>query len=414
MYNRNTTDSHKSKNILKHPCFNNYNFYNAIIHLPVAAEYNVRCNYGLHRSGCHNVLNADEAAMLLTPYEALEKYKKAKKEIPNLTVAAIAGPGEPLAAFDKVKETLKLIRQAESEIILCLSTNGLMLPVYANHLISLGVNNITVAVNTVNPETGAKIYSDITYLGHQYSGIEGANILLQNQIAGIGYLASMGVFVRINIVVIKGVNDHELGDITYMAKETGCKMTNIIQCMPNGTDKETEGFSVKELNDLRRKYEKVLPQSYYCKPCSAATIETLNTRLSANFKDYESYFQPDEKKPKSVIRRFAVCSKNGRLVDQHFGHATKFYIYDYIDDKISFVETRPVEQYCHGTKEEKEAGRIYKLIKVIEDCNCVICLRIGICPSNALKEKSIDIYTTYSLIEDGLREAVLRLYVCPP
>jgi nitrogen fixation protein NifB len=414
--NGNNLEPGKNKNICRHPCFNNYDYHNAIIHLPVAAECNLSCNYGMHKSCCSGTLNRDAAGTLLTPYEAIERYKEARKKIPNLTVAAIAGPGEPLANFEEVKETLRLLRQSYPETNLCLSTNGLMLPVYATHLISLGVNYITVNLNAINPDTGAKLYNYITYLGHKYTGVEGANILLQNQIAGISYLASRGISVRLNIAVIKGINDQELKDIAYMAKETGCKMINIIQHIPNkdGIVLETETFEKEELNELRRECEKIIPLSYYCKTCSAATVETLNTRLSFDFKEYADYFDARLNKPPSLSCRIAVCSKNGRLIDEHFGHAAKFYIYDYKDEVITFVETRPIEQYSHGTKEEKAAGKVYKLIRAIEDCNCVVALRIGVCPSNALKEKSIDIYTTYNLIEDGIREAVLRLYTCPP
>ena len=108
--------------------------------------------------------------------------------------------------------------------------------------------------------------------------------------------------------------------------------------------------------------------------------------------------------------RFAICSKNGTLTDQHFGHATKFHIYDYNNGEINFMETRSFDQYTAGTNQDKVAGRIYRLIKTIEDCNCVICMRIGICPSDALKEKNIEVYTTYHLIEDSIREAVSRIY----
>jgi predicted Fe-Mo cluster-binding NifX family protein len=201
-----------------------------------------------------------------------------------------------------------------------------------------------------------------------------------------------------------------------MAKENGCKMINLIQHIPNkdGVVLEREIIKKEELNDLRRECEKIIPQSYYCKPCNAATVETLNTRLSIDFKEYAVYFKAEGEKAVSISCRFAVCSKNGKLIDEHFGKAARFYIYDYKDEAITFVETRAIEQYSRGTREEKAAGRIYKLIRAIEDCNCVIALRIGICPSNALKEKNIDIYTTYNLIEDGIREAMLRLYVCPP
>lgn len=404
MYNIKAFHSNNnSSRLCRHPCFNNYAFHNAVIHLPIVSECNVNYTDSTLWGCCPGHNGEGDSQVVVTPQEALKRLHEAKKTIPGLTVAAIAGPGEPLADFDAVKETLKLVRQAYPDILLCLSTNGLMLPIYANHLISLGVNFVTVNVNTVSPETGGKIYEHITYLGHIYSGEEGANILLQNQISGISYLTTLEVPVRINTVVLKGINDNEMKDIAEMAKECGCISTNILKAPParNQDYNGLEAYSSDEFKDLRRECEDIIPQSYYCKPCNAATVETLNTRIDIEFGIETADTVPSY--------RFAVCSRNGTLTDQHFGHADKFYIYDYKEDTISYVETRPVEKYCHGSKEEKEEGRIYKLIKKIEDCNCVICMRIGVCPADALKEKNINVYTTYNLIQDGIREAVNEL-----
>lgn len=398
------------KRIYRHPCFNNYDFHSAVIHLPVAAESNIVYKEDLSIDNYLKASCSHDSNLLLTPDEAVERFVEVRKGLPNLSVVAVSGPQEALADFDALKNVFLKIRQLHPEILLCLSTNGLMLPVYANHLISLGVNSITVTMNTIHPETGAKIYDHITYLGHKYYGTEGANILLQNQIAGLSYLASHDIAIRINIYAIKGINDNEIRDIIKFAKECGCKFTNVIDLSTGKVNENgLESFYSDSLNEERPEYEKIMPQSYFCKPCNADSVETLNTRFSFDFSKPVSY---SDQKPKTIpIKvRFAVCSQNGKLTDQHFGLATKFYIYDYTDEVITFLETRTVEQYSLGSKENKENGEIYRLIKAIEDCNCVICMRIGVCPVNALKEKNIDTYTTYNLIEDGIREAANRLY----
>lgn len=443
--------NHSSKRECRHPCFNNYDFHSAILHLPVASEDNVK--YLVEGMQHHCVVNfqtstwkmsrqqestPQESAQkestqqesirkenatqemklqkrtqedVLTPQEAVDRFLEIRNGIPNLTVAAISGPGEPLSDFEAVKETFQALRRINPELQLCLCTNGLLLPVYASHLISLGVNYVTVTVNTVYPETGARIYEQIAYLGRNYSGVEGANILIQNQIAGISYLAAMGISVRMNIMIQKGINEDEIKDIVEVAKECGCKLTNILEPAAGNSYEANglESYGRNELGALRRECEKIMPQSYFCKPCSPAAVETLGTRFSTDYEGKGHHSKIDQKPSYSKLR-FAICSRNGTLTDEHFGHAGKFYIYDFINGEISFLESRPIEQYSHGTREDKAAGRIYRLIKAIEDCNCVICMRIGACPASALKEKNIEIYTTYHLIEDGIREAVNQLY----
>lgn len=48
--------------------------------------------------------------------------------------------------------------------------------------------------------------------------------------------------------------------------------------------------------------------------------------------------------------RIAVVSTDGKTVNDHFGRAERFLIYD-IDDKLTFVEERPAETYSVGDPE---------------------------------------------------------------
>ena len=403
----------QEQRVCRHPCFNNYDFHDAILHLPVATKQNL---YLQSEESCMNCLSSlsDEKIVKSISYtEAIERYLEVKRSISNLKVAAISGPGEALEEFHIVRETFQMIRQLSPGISLCISTNGLLLPVYASHLISLGVNFINVCMDTVYPVTGGRIYQKIEYLGRSYFGEEAANILIQNQITGISYLTGKGIEVRVNVRVLPGMNEDEIPDILEVAKECGCRLSNVLypEQEKNPEANGPEAYSKTERQKLRKEYEKILPQSYFCKPCAAATIETMSTRMIST-DGYHSFQNQCENQDKTVNGlRFAVCSKNGILTDQHFGHAVRFHIYDYRDGAISFIEIRQMEPYAIGAKEDKASGRIYRLIKTIEDCNCVICMRIGACPMNALKEKDIDVYTTYHLIEDGIREAVNRLYM---
>ncbi len=267
---------------LSHPCFNAGASNNARIHLPVAPRCNIQCNYCYRKFDCMNESRPGVVSKILTPKEAVNRYLEYKDTLSNLTVVGIAGPGDALANFDEVRETIKRIRDIDEDITFCLSTNGLMLPLYASHLISLGVTHVTVTINTVDVETGAKIYGYITYLGKIYTGIKGATILLQNQLAGIRYLSSMGIVVKVNIVLLKGINENEIKDIVQTVGECGCNITNIMKHIPvkESIFGSLESVSMEEHNHIRKECENILPQMYHCKQCRADAVGTLNHDLS--------------------------------------------------------------------------------------------------------------------------------------
>ena len=325
------------------------------LYLPIACQNNLRSRFNAGGPPEQNALSPHEG--VLSPYQALERLIEVRRRLPEPLSVWLSGPGEVLAGFDQARETLRLLRQSCPDAGLGIRTNGLMLPVYATHLISLGVTQVCVDVNTVSPETGALLIDHVFYMGNRYFGVEGANILIQNQMAGISYLTAMGIDVEINTLFWEGINAQEAGEIFNMAWDCKARMGEIISLPLHAKGKESLAKRAKE-------------------KC-----------------------------------RFAVCTSDGRLINQHFGQVTAFGIYDYTEDgQVLFVESRPVDRFCRGPEADTDEDRIYTMIKVIEDCSCVLCTRMGYCPSQTLAEKKLDVYITYNLIEDGLAEAYSRLY----
>jgi predicted Fe-Mo cluster-binding NifX family protein len=94
--------------------------------------------------------------------------------------------------------------------------------------------------------------------------------------------------------------------------------------------------------------------------------------------------------------RIAVTTTSGIKVDQHFGKASCFSIYDIKANKLELIETRMVNSYCKSNTEgmpDKEheisddsLSMVYNRIK---DCEKVYTLQIGQKPEEALKSKGI-------------------------
>ncbi|HEY8804836.1 MAG TPA: nitrogenase cofactor biosynthesis protein NifB [Clostridium sp.] len=388
-----------------HPCFNNCAHDNARIHIPVAPACNISCNYCSRKFDCVNESRPGVTSSILSPMQALERFKEFKSKLKNLTVVGIAGPGDALANFDVVKESIQLIREESPEITFCLSTNGLMLPFYANEILELGVSHITITINTVDPEIGVKLYKEINYLGVKYTGIEGARILLQNQLSGLRYLTSKGLICKVNIVYVKGVNDIGIEDTVKKVKECGAFMTNIMPMInaPGSIFEHIKTVNNEELLVMRKKCEIDLKQMYHCKQCRADAVGTLGNDISQTSKSLQSS-QNDDIKP----IRFAVASKSGLNVDQHFGHATEFYIYDFKNGDATFIEKRKIPKFCTGIDdcEDSHEDKIDYIIKTIEDCSGVLALRIGDVPKQKLEKKNIEVYLLCDEIRNGIRKIV--------
>lgn len=401
-----TTQKTIEEKTQSHPCYN-CGGGNARIHLPVAPKCNIQCNYCVRKYDCPNESRPGVTTEVLTPQQAFNKYAIVKKKFQNLTVAGIAGPGDALANFEETKKTLQLIREYDSKVTFCLSTNGLMLPLYADELISLGVSHVTVTMNAVDPEIGAKIYSHVDYMGKRYFGLPAASILLANQLSGLKMLVSKGIICKVNCVVLKGINDEHIEEVVKTAEEIGVYITNIMQLIPvAGSAFESMGqISNKEINEIRKKCEAHVKQMYHCRQCRADAIGTLDNNVSIEYRGCSSCGE------KKTIKKqkFAIATKSGILVDQHFGQATEFYIYESDGETSRFIEKRQVEKYCTGKEEcgDKES-KIDNILSAVSDCDCVIAMRIGDSPSKKFADMGIKTVLTYDRIESAIFQAALK------
>ncbi|MBL4931568.1 nitrogenase cofactor biosynthesis protein NifB [Clostridium paridis] len=395
-----------------HPCFSCGSAHKyARIHLPIAPKCNISCNYCLRKYDCPNESRPGVTTEILSPIEALEKYKYVKSKMDNLTVVGIAGPGDSLANFEQTKRTLQLIKNYDKDVTFCLSTNGLMLPFYANDLVELGVTHVTITINAVDPKIGAKVYKYVDYLGTKYIGEEAAEILLNNQLLGLKFLTSKGIVCKINIVMLKGINDGHIEEVVKKVKEYGATITNIMQLIPvkGSVFEEMPLVSNVELMNLRKKCGEHIEQMYHCKQCRADAIGTLENDQSIKFRNFSSKEEENIEKP---ALRFAVASKSGMLVDKHFGHVSEFYIYEYKDEIVSLIEKRKIDKYCNGVEEcDDEEDKITKIMRAIEDCNGVLALRIGDMPLNKLKSKGIEVFITYERIEKAVKNAAKEVLI---
>jgi len=275
-----------------HPCFGGDHDKAGRIHLPVAPGCNIKCGFCERKFDCANESRPGVTSKVLTPTQAVERVRLVKnymekRDGARLKVVGIAGPGDPLAN-PRTFETFKLVREAFPEMTLCLSTNGLRLPEMLETILQYDVHSLTVTINALTAETGAKVYEWIKYDGRRISGEEGAEILLKQQFKGLKMAAAAGLLVKVNHVYIPDINDHETLDLAVKVRNLGAAMMNIIPVIPIGLFKDVEPPSELVMDMVRNQAELILSQARHCKQCRADAaglvgkdidLETLELKL---------------------------------------------------------------------------------------------------------------------------------------
>ena len=102
--------------------------------------------------------------------------------------------------------------------------------------------------------------------------------------------------------------------------------------------------------------------------------------------------------------RCAAATSDGYLVDQHFGRAKSFDVYD-IDGygQCHFVETRKVQRACKGELGHSE-DVLLGTARQLSDCVFVVVARIGAGALAALHEQGIEAYSLVAETEVALKK----------
>ncbi|MDR2313814.1 MAG: radical SAM protein [Spirochaetaceae bacterium] len=417
-------DAAKAANLLKsltHPCFSGCGGKHTRVHLPVAPDCNIQCNYCVRKFDCPNESRPGVSTGILNPEEALDRYRVVAGRIGRPDVVGIAGPGDALANFKALKETISLIRAEAPGTVFCISTNGLLLPLYAEDLASLGVSHVTVTVNAVDPAVGRRIYRHVNFQGRRYTGLGGAELLLRHQLEGIRRIRALGLVCKINIVMLMGLNDGHIPAVVEAAKEQGADLSNIMQLIPvkGSFFEHLPLVSRREIMMMRKKCESILPQMYHCRQCRADAAGTLDQDISYTLNSGA----PEGREagtggcvpkfasgPEEAPLRFAAASSKGYVVDQHFGHALGFYIYEYRNGQVSLLERRDIPQYCFGSEGCHDHEAVFEAIaKIVGDCAGLIVMRIGEVPRFMLAERGIKVFMSYNYVSDAVKAAAAEL-----
>ncbi|MBK1632803.1 nitrogenase cofactor biosynthesis protein NifB [Thiohalocapsa halophila] len=457
---------HIRAKVHNHPCFSeDAHHHYARMHVAVAPACNIQCHYCNRKYDCSNESRPGVVSELLTPEQAMAKTLAVAAEIPQMTVLGIAGPGDPLANPERTLATFRELSAKAPDIKLCVSTNGLALPELVDEICQHNIDHVTITINCVDPEIGAKIYPWIFWNNRRVRGVKAARILIEQQQKGLEMLTERGVLVKVNSVLIPGVNDEHLKEVSRVVKAKGAFLHNV---MPLIAEPEhgtfyglmgQRGPSNDELQALQDECAGDMAMMRHCRQCRADAVgmlgedrgaEFTNEKVAAMDIDYEAAMarraevhaaieanrtaqqrQPDEPSETFVpiaslkrskrqpapretpAARFAVATTGGGVVNEHFGHAREFLIYEAAGDgddiDVRFLGARKVDLYCSGGDTCGDAeDALAKTIRTLEGVTGVLCSKIGIEPWDRLEAAGLVPNGEHAM--EPIEDAVAALY----
>lgn len=103
----------------------------------------------------------------------------------------------------------------------------------------------------------------------------------------------------------------------------------------------------------------------------------------------------------------AVASKDGKQINQHFGHVERFLIFEIEDDKVTLVEERKVERYCRFDPEHPMRSHTLKdTADALKGCRAVVCSMIGEAPKVELERIGVEPFAIEGKITTTLLDLV--------
>jgi cyclic pyranopterin phosphate synthase len=241
------------------------------LRISVTDRCNLRCVYCMPPEGIQLQAHAD----ILRYEEIAEVVRAAAQE--GVREVRLTG-GEPLTR-PNLPALVGMLSSIPGIKDISLTTNALLLERFAIPLAEAGLKRVNISLDTLRPER----YAAMTRRGR-----------LEDVLAGIAAAERAGLTpIKINVVVVRGLNDDEVPELARRAVEDGWNV-RFIEVMPLGAGPRWEDDGYVPSAELRRRIEADLgplqavdgdgggPARYYRLPGATGTIGFISP-LSEHF-----------------------------------------------------------------------------------------------------------------------------------
>ncbi|MGN0916303.1 MAG: NifB/NifX family molybdenum-iron cluster-binding protein [Succinivibrio sp.] len=105
-----------------------------------------------------------------------------------------------------------------------------------------------------------------------------------------------------------------------------------------------------------------------------------------------------------LFNRVAVASSDGHVINEHFGHARQFHIFDLKDNVAVYVGKRDVTPACNGGGHLESSFK--KISKTLDDCSAIVVAKIGEGASSYLEHDGFLVFEAPFLITEVLQKII--------
>jgi nitrogen fixation protein NifB len=260
-------------------------------------------------------------------------------------------------------------------------------------------------------------------------------------------LTARGVLTKVNSVLIPGVNDEHLIEVNREVKKRGAFLHNIMPLISEAEHGTVFGLTgqrgptAQELKAVQDACMGGANLMRHCRQCRADAVGLLGEDRSEEFTldkieqmdvvydlDKRRAYQQQveiERQAQHAAKQaalletatadatdgdmkvlVAVATEGHGKVNQHFGHATEFQIFEVSAASALFVGHRRVDLYCQGGYGEDE--QLPSIVGAINDCHAVLVSKIGACPRDELSAAGIEPVDEYA--HEFIEKAALQWF----
>jgi cyclic pyranopterin phosphate synthase len=202
------------------------------LRVSVTDRCNLRCVYCMPPEGVEKQSHRD-----ILRYEEMALIVRAAAEL-GISKVRLTG-GEPLVRLG-LPDFVRMIADIPGIDDLSLTTNGTLLARYAADLAAAGLDRVNISLDTFRPDR----FAQITRCGR-----------LEDVWAGIAAAEAAGLVpIKVNVVVVRGLNDDEVADFARRTVSDGWNV-RFIELMPIGASADWDGDGSVPIPEIRARIE---------------------------------------------------------------------------------------------------------------------------------------------------------------